>query len=159
MWASQDRRSRSMEKLWNRIDLDGVVERIHVSYLAVHGAHDRQIPVQYAHRSRERAVASPKRQPKIFTERKPGRPAGRAGAGGEPAEGDGVPLGHLVHGRALTLMDASPGLHSALTWFDLDPFALGAEVPSSVDAGARGQLRLCPLPRARPPVATEVYGR
>ncbi|MGR6967991.1 hypothetical protein ACU610_26385 [Geodermatophilus sp. URMC 61] len=48
-----------MEKLWDRINLDGVVERIHVPYLVVHGANDRQIPVQYAHRSYEQAVASP----------------------------------------------------------------------------------------------------
>ena len=57
-----------MEKLWDRINLDGVVERIHVPYLVVHGAYDRQIPVRYAHRSHKRAVTSPERQPKVFTE-------------------------------------------------------------------------------------------
>jgi fermentation-respiration switch protein FrsA (DUF1100 family) len=61
-----------MEKLWDRINLDGVVERIHVPYLVVHGAQDRQIPVRYAHRSYERAVASPERQPKVFTEHEGG---------------------------------------------------------------------------------------
>lgn len=57
-----------MEQLWDRINLDGVVERIDVPYLVVYGAHDRQVSVQYAHRSYEQAVASPKRQPKVFTE-------------------------------------------------------------------------------------------
>ena len=61
-----------MEKLRERINLDGVVERIHVPYLAVHGTRHRQIPVRYAHRTHEQAVASPKRQPKVLTEHEGG---------------------------------------------------------------------------------------
>jgi fermentation-respiration switch protein FrsA (DUF1100 family) len=57
------------EKLWDRINLDGVVERIRVPYLVVHGSKDRQIPVEYAHRSYEQAVNSPKRELKVYTER------------------------------------------------------------------------------------------
>ncbi len=42
----------------------------------------------------------------------------------------------LVHGRALTLLGASPALHRALTWLNLDHRALGGEGRPSVDAGA-----------------------
>jgi dipeptidyl aminopeptidase/acylaminoacyl peptidase len=60
------------EKLWDRITLDGVVEKITVPYLVTHGANDRQIPVSDAHRSYEQAVNSPRRELKIFTEREGG---------------------------------------------------------------------------------------
>jgi fermentation-respiration switch protein FrsA (DUF1100 family) len=43
-----------------------VVERITVPFLICHGEHDRQIPVAYAHRSYEQAVASPHRELRIF---------------------------------------------------------------------------------------------
>jgi pimeloyl-ACP methyl ester carboxylesterase len=33
------------------VNLDGVVEQITVPFLIAHGANDRQIPVDYAHRS------------------------------------------------------------------------------------------------------------
>ncbi|WP_454853427.1 alpha/beta hydrolase family protein [Promicromonospora soli] len=46
--------------------LDGVVEKIHVPFLITHGAGDRQIPVEYAHRSYEQAVNSPKRELRVF---------------------------------------------------------------------------------------------
>jgi dienelactone hydrolase len=49
------------------VNLDGAVERITVPFLIVHGAGDRQIPVEYAHRSYEQAVNSPKRELRIFT--------------------------------------------------------------------------------------------
>jgi dienelactone hydrolase len=49
------------------MSLDGVVEKIEVPFLVTHGAGDRQIPVEYAHRSFERAVNSPKRELRIFT--------------------------------------------------------------------------------------------
>ena len=48
------------------VNLDGVVERITVPFLICHGEHDRQIPVAYAHRSYEQAVASPRRELRIF---------------------------------------------------------------------------------------------
>jgi len=60
------------EKLWDRITLDGVVEKITVPYLITHGANDRQIPVADAHRSYEQATNSPKRELKIFTAREGG---------------------------------------------------------------------------------------
>jgi dienelactone hydrolase len=49
------------------VNLDGVVEKITVPFLIAHGAGDRQIPVDYAHRSYEQAVSSPKRELRIFT--------------------------------------------------------------------------------------------
>jgi len=49
------------------VHLDGVVEKITVPFLIAHGANDRQIPVDYAHRSYEQAVNSPKRELRIFT--------------------------------------------------------------------------------------------
>ena len=42
----------------------------------------------------------------------------------------------LVHGRELTLLGASPGLHRALTRLDLEQPTLGAAGRPSVDAGA-----------------------
>ena len=40
------------------VNLDGVVEQITVPFLIAHGANDRQIPLEYAHRSYEQAVNS-----------------------------------------------------------------------------------------------------
>ncbi|MDT8398592.1 MAG: alpha/beta hydrolase [Pseudomonadales bacterium] len=52
--------------------LDGVMEKIKVPFLVTHGAHDRQISVDYAHQSYDQLVSSPKRELKIFTEREGG---------------------------------------------------------------------------------------
>ena len=49
------------------VNLDGVVERITVPFLICHGENDRQIPLEYAHRSYEQAVNSPKRELRVFT--------------------------------------------------------------------------------------------
>ncbi|WP_028658504.1 alpha/beta hydrolase family protein [Nocardioides insulae] len=49
------------------IHLDGVVEKITVPFLIAHGENDRQIPLEYAHRSYDQAVNSPKRQLRVFT--------------------------------------------------------------------------------------------
>ena len=49
------------------VHLDGVVEHITVPFLIAHGGNDRQIPVDYAHRSYEQAVNSPKRELRVFT--------------------------------------------------------------------------------------------
>ncbi|MEI4272159.1 alpha/beta fold hydrolase [Klenkia sp. LSe6-5] len=51
----------------DQIHLDGVVEQITVPFLIAHGANDRQIPLEYAHRSYEQAVNSPKRELRVFT--------------------------------------------------------------------------------------------
>jgi pimeloyl-ACP methyl ester carboxylesterase len=49
------------------VHLNGVVENITVPFLIAHGANDRQIPVEMAHRSYEQAVNSPKRELRVFT--------------------------------------------------------------------------------------------
>ncbi|WP_433503600.1 alpha/beta hydrolase family protein [Pseudonocardia halophobica] len=49
------------------VHLDGVVEKITVPFLIAHGANDRQIPLEYAHRSYEQAVNSPRRELRVFT--------------------------------------------------------------------------------------------
>ncbi len=54
------------------VNLDGVVEQISVPFLIVHGENDRQIPLEYAHRSYEQATASPKRHLRVFTAREGG---------------------------------------------------------------------------------------
>ena len=41
------------------VHLDGVVEKITVPFLIAHGENDRQIPLEYAHRSYEQAVNTP----------------------------------------------------------------------------------------------------
>lgn len=49
------------------VHLDGVVEHITVPFLIAHGQNDRQIPLEYAHRSYDQAVHSPKRVLRVFT--------------------------------------------------------------------------------------------
>jgi alpha-beta hydrolase superfamily lysophospholipase len=49
------------------VNLEGVVERITVPFLIAHGANDRQIPLEHAHRSYDQAVNSPKRELRVFT--------------------------------------------------------------------------------------------
>ena len=54
-------------KLADQVHLDGVVSQISVPFLICHGANDRQIPLEYAHRSYDQAVNSPRRELRIFT--------------------------------------------------------------------------------------------
>jgi fermentation-respiration switch protein FrsA (DUF1100 family) len=49
------------------VHLDGVVENITVPFLITHRENDRQIPLEYAHRSYDQAVNSPKRELRVFT--------------------------------------------------------------------------------------------
>lgn len=49
------------------IHLDGVVEKITCPFLITHGENDRQIPLEYAYRSKEQAVNSPKCELRVFT--------------------------------------------------------------------------------------------
>jgi fermentation-respiration switch protein FrsA (DUF1100 family) len=65
------------------VHLDGVAERITVPFLVCHGENDRQIAVEYAHRSYAQAARSPKRELRIFT---------RAEGGAEH-----IGLDHLPH--------------------------------------------------------------
>jgi dienelactone hydrolase len=49
------------------VHLDGVVEKITIPFLVCHGENDRQIPLDYAHRSYEQAVNSPNRHLRVFS--------------------------------------------------------------------------------------------
>jgi esterase/lipase len=51
----------------DQVNLEGVVEQITVPFLIAHGQNDRQIPLEYAHRSYEQATNSPKRELRVFT--------------------------------------------------------------------------------------------
>ena len=70
------------------ISLDGVVEQITCPFLITHGENDRQISVDYAHRSYDQAVNSPKRELRVFS----------------PEEGatEHIGLDHLPHVGAFT---------------------------------------------------------
>lgn len=64
-----------MDALLEKVEgmtLDGVMDRIRIPFLVTHGAHDRQISVDYAHRSYEQLTNSPRRELKIFTDREGG---------------------------------------------------------------------------------------
>jgi dipeptidyl aminopeptidase/acylaminoacyl peptidase len=52
--------------------LDGVLDRIRVPFLVTHGEKDRQIALDYAHRSYDQLVNAPRRELKIFTDREGG---------------------------------------------------------------------------------------
>ena len=54
-------------ELSKRITLEGILDRIRVPVLVTHGENDRQIPVEFARRTYEQLVNSPKRELKIFT--------------------------------------------------------------------------------------------
>jgi dienelactone hydrolase len=51
----------------SQVNLDGVVEQITIPFLIAHGAGDRQIPLEYAQRSYDQAVNSPRRELRVFT--------------------------------------------------------------------------------------------
>ena len=55
-----------------RVTLNGDMDRMTVPFLVVHGANDRQIPLEYAQQSFDQAVNSPDRELKFFTEREGG---------------------------------------------------------------------------------------
>jgi dienelactone hydrolase len=65
VWGADD--LDSFITLAEDVHLDGVVEQITVPFLIAHGENDRQIPLEYAHRSYDQAVNSPKRELRIFT--------------------------------------------------------------------------------------------
>jgi dienelactone hydrolase len=52
--------------------LTGILDRIRVPFLVTHGEQDRQIGLDYAHRSYDELVNSPRRELKIFTPREGG---------------------------------------------------------------------------------------
>ena len=56
----------------NDMNLNGHMDRIKVPFLVTHGAQDRQISVEYAQRTYDQLINSPKRELKVFTEREGG---------------------------------------------------------------------------------------
>jgi dienelactone hydrolase len=72
MWAFG---AKDMEDFLARaadMHLDDAMSRIRVPFLVTHGAKDRQIALDYAHRSYDQLVNAPVRELKIFTEREGG---------------------------------------------------------------------------------------
>lgn len=70
VWGAPD--MDAFEAMWDKINLDGVVEKIRAPFLVTHGANDRQIPVEFAQRTYDQLTNSAKRELKIFTEREGG---------------------------------------------------------------------------------------
>jgi alpha-beta hydrolase superfamily lysophospholipase len=58
--------------LMPQVTLNGHMQNMTVPFLVVHGANDRQIPIEYAHQTYDQAINSPDRELKFFTEREGG---------------------------------------------------------------------------------------
>jgi pimeloyl-ACP methyl ester carboxylesterase len=70
VWGARD--MAEFMAIAEKVTLDGVLHRIRVPFLVTHGEADKQIPLEYAHRTYEQLVNSPKRELKIFTPREGG---------------------------------------------------------------------------------------
>lgn len=70
VWGAKD--MDDFMRIAEQVHLDGVLDRIRVPFLVTHGEKDSQIPLQWAHRTYEQLVNSPKRELKVFTEREGG---------------------------------------------------------------------------------------
>ena len=67
MWVFGNADLESFLEFADHMNLDGVIERIRVPFLIVHGENDRQIPVTAAYESYKQAINSPNRQLRVFT--------------------------------------------------------------------------------------------
>jgi dipeptidyl aminopeptidase/acylaminoacyl peptidase len=70
VWGARD--MPEFMEISSKANLDGVLDRVRVPFLVTHGARDRQISVDYAHRSFDQLINSPKRELKLFDERTSG---------------------------------------------------------------------------------------
>lgn len=70
VWGAQD--TDGFMRIAENVHLDGVLDRIRVPFLVTHGEKDSQIPLQWAHRTYEQLVNSPRRELKVFTDREGG---------------------------------------------------------------------------------------
>lgn len=70
VWGAKDQEE--FMRIAENVHLDGILDRIRVPFLVTHGEKDSQIPLQWAHRTYEQLVNSPKRALKIFTDREGG---------------------------------------------------------------------------------------
>jgi len=67
VWGARD--MDEFMQISSKANLDGVLDRVRVPFLVTHGSKDRQISVEYAHRTYDQLVNSPKRELKLFDER------------------------------------------------------------------------------------------
>ncbi|GAB0117951.1 alpha/beta hydrolase family protein [Acidisoma sp. 7E03] len=70
VWGAPD--MESFMQIAAKTTLDGILDRVRVPFLVTHGQKDRQIPLEFATRTFEALVNSPKREMKVFTEREGG---------------------------------------------------------------------------------------
>lgn len=70
VWGAKD--MDDFMRIADQVHLDGILDRIRVPFLVTHGEKDSQIPLQWAHRTYEQLINSPKRELKVFTEREGG---------------------------------------------------------------------------------------
>jgi len=71
-WVWGAKGTEDFMRIAEKVHLDGILDRIHVPFLVTHGEKDSQIPLQWAHRTYEQLVNSPKRELKVFTDREGG---------------------------------------------------------------------------------------
>ena len=67
VWGAKD--MEEFMAIAEKVHLDGILDRIRVPFLVTHGEADSQIPLQWAYRTYEQLINSPKRELKIFTDR------------------------------------------------------------------------------------------
>ncbi len=72
MWAFGARDMPDFLSRAAEMHLNGVMQRIHVPFLVIHGAKDRQIALDYAQQSYDSLINAPVRELKILTEREGG---------------------------------------------------------------------------------------
>jgi dipeptidyl aminopeptidase/acylaminoacyl peptidase len=67
VWGARD--LPEFMEISSKANLDGVLDRVRVPFLVTHGSQDRQISVDYAHRTFDQLINSPKRELKLFDSR------------------------------------------------------------------------------------------
>lgn len=72
MWVFGAHNMEDFEEKAAGMTLDGVMDRVRVPFLVLHGANDRQISLDYAQRSYDQLINSPRRELKIMTDREGG---------------------------------------------------------------------------------------
>ena len=67
VWGAKD--LEDFFQIAENVHLDGILDRVRVPFLVTHGQDDRQIPLEYAHRTYDQLTSSPDRELVIFTDR------------------------------------------------------------------------------------------
>jgi fermentation-respiration switch protein FrsA (DUF1100 family) len=70
VWGAKD--MDAFMEIAPKVTLEGILDRVRVPLLVTHGTKDRQIPVEFAQRTYDQLVNSPRRELKMFTEREGG---------------------------------------------------------------------------------------